>query len=375
MKVLIINVVCGTKSTGRICADLLTEFEKQGHEVKIAYGRDIVPENLKEKSVRIGNNFDIKFHGLKGRIFDRCGFGSKSATKKFLNWVSSYEPDLIWLHNLHGYYINVKLLFEWIKKHPNTKIRWTLHDCWAFTGHCCYFTMADCSKWKVQCNNCPEQHSYPCSLLFDQSKKNYIQKKKIFTGVQDLTIITPSYWLSDLVKQSFLKEYPIEVHYNTIDKDLFKPTESNFKEKYGLREKMIVLGVAAVWDKRKGLDDFIKLSRMLDDTYRIVLVGLTKQQIRTLPNNITGIQKITDSKELAKIYSAADIFVNPSKEETFGMTTIEAESCGTPAIVYKNTACEEIVNKMGGIAVKQSVDALYSAITNKEYVSNNGMNF
>lgn len=368
MRVLIINVVCGIKSTGRICTELLNEYQSKGHDVKIAYGREEVPSEFQDYAVRIGTDFDVKIHGIKGRILDRCGFGSTRATKKFLTWVSKYNPDIIWLHNLHGYYINVKLLFEWIKNHPKVEVKWTLHDCWAFTGHCCYFSMANCMKWKTKCYNCPEKKSYPNSLILDSSKTNYIDKKEIFNGVHNMTIITPSYWLADLVKQSFLNSYPIEVHYNTINKDIFKPTQGNFRKKYGIFRETIILGVAAVWDKRKGLSDFIKLAEKLDENYKIVLVGLTEKQIEKLPNNIIGIQRTKDNKELAVIYSEADVFVNPSREETFGMTTVEAESCGTPAIVYKGTACEEIVKMQGGIAVEPNVEAIFNAIVKQEYL-------
>lgn len=180
-----------------------------------------------------------------------------------------------------------------------------------------------------------------------------------------MTLITPSNWLADLVKQSFLKEYPVEVHYNTIDKTIFKPTPSDFRQRYGLENKKIVLGVANIWDERKGLRDFYKLAQMLDDSYAIVLVGLSKKQIADLPKNIKGITRTNSPQELAAIYTAADVFVNPSKEETFGMTAVEAEACATKSIVYKDTACEEIANSNGSLVVEQDVNAIYTAITGK----------
>ena len=179
-----------------------------------------------------------------------------------------------------------------------------------------------------------------------------------------MTLITPSKWLADLVQKSFLKEYPLEIHYNSIDTEIFKPTPSDFREKNRLKNKKIVLGVANVWDDRKGFDDFIKLSKLLNDNYVIVLVGVTKKQIKNLPNNILGIQKTNSSEELAKIYTAADVFVNPSREETFGMTTIEAVACGKKVIVYKDTACEEIARTMGGIVISGDIQELYEMIVN-----------
>ena len=366
MKVLFINSVCGIGSTGRICTDLAQKLEAEGNEVKIAYGRSgTVPEKFKKYAVRIGTDFDCKIHALKTRIFDEHGFGSKSATRKFLQWAEEYKPDLLWLHNIHGYYINVEMLFAWIKQHPEMEVRWTLHDCWAFTGHCAYFTAVNCNQWMTKCKSCVQKHTYPQCLLYSNVSRNFMRKKAIFTGVKKMTLITPSKWLAHLVKQSFLKEYPVEVHYNKIDKTIFKPTPSDFRQRYGLENKKIVLGVANIWDERKGLKDFYKLAQMLDDSYAIVLVGLSNKQIADLPKNIKGITRTNSSQELAAIYTAADAFVNPSKEETFGMTAVEAEACGTKSVVYKDTACEEIANSNGSLVVEQDVKAIYTAITGK----------
>ena len=348
MKILLINSVCGTGSTGRICTDLAQQFEKEGHTVKIAYGRHgYVPDKFQKYAVRIGTDLDVKLHALQTRLFDGHGFGSKNATKKFLEWADQYNPDLVWLHNIHGYYINVEMLFAWLKTRPNMQVKWTLHDCWAFTGHCAHFTVVNCNKWKTHCEKCPQCYRYPASFR-DNSRDNFDRKKSAFTGVQNMTLITPSKWLADLVKQSFLKEYPVEVVYNTIDKTIFKPTPSDFRQKHGLENKKIILGVASTWDERKGLKDFMKLSHMLDDKYAIVLVGLTDKQMKSLPKNCLGIKRTNSPQELAEIYTAADVFFNPSLEETFGLTTVEALSCGTAAFVYKGTACEEISCEYGG---------------------------
>lgn len=367
MKVLLINVVCGIKSTGRICIDLAKKFESQGHEVKIAYGRNDVPEEFQRYAVRIGNDIDVFFHILNARIFDRCGFGSKKATKDFIRWANDYNPDLVWLHNVHGYYINIEYLFNWIKSRPQMKVKWTLHDCWAFTGHCTYFTCAGCNKWKTKCEKCPQKMMFPSSYVFDNSESNYELKKELFTGIDNLELVTPSKWLADITRDSFLKKYPVQVNYNSVDLNVFKPIDSDFREKHGLYDKKIILGVANVWEKRKGFDDFMKLREKLDDSFVIVLVGLKKKQIKKLPSGVIGIENTKSAVDLAKIYSAADIFVNPSKEETFGMTTLEAVSCGTKAIVYKNTACEEVVNLFGGCAVDPEVDCLYKAIIDDLY--------
>lgn len=363
MRILMINSVCGIRSTGRICTDLAQKFETEGHEVKIAYGRvEEVPERFQKYAVRIGGSLDLKRHALRTRLLDEHGFGSVKPTKEFLKWANEYNPDMLWLHNIHGYYLNIEMLFDWIKSRPDMEVRWTLHDCWAFTGHCAHFTVAGCEKWKTGCGNCPQIRRYPASLLKDNSQTNYKRKKNAFTGVQKMTLITPSQWLANLVKQSFLKDYPIEVHYNSIDTNVFKPMKSEFRQQHGLKNKKIVLGVASAWNDRKGLNDFFELRKKLDDSYAIVLVGLSEKQIRKLPEQIVGIPRTNSVHELAQIYTAADVFVNPSREETFGLTTVEAQACGTPAVVYEETACEEVVRLKGGKAVPQNLDALRQAV-------------
>lgn len=330
MKCLIINSVCGIGSTGRICTDLAQQLEAEGNEVKIAYGRKgTVPEQFQKYAVRIGTDFDCKMHAIQTRLFDTHGFGSKHATKEFLKWAEEYKPDLLWLHNLHGYYINVEMLFDWIKKHPEMQVKWTLHDCWAFTGHCSY---------------CSQLRRYPACFAMSSVSKNFERKRKAFTGVKNMTLITPSKWLADLTRQSFLKEYPVEVHYNTIDTSIFKPTPSDFCERYGLQDKIIVLGVANVWEDRKGLFDFYKLAEMLDDRYVIVLVGLSEKQIKELPKNIKGIQRTNSPQELAAIYTAADVFVNPTYEDNYPTVNLEAQACGTRVITYDTGGCKETLH-------------------------------
>ena len=362
MRILFINEVCGTGSTGKITCELAEKYEREGHEVKVAYGRnDNVPEKYKRFAVRIGSMFDVYVHAVMTRLTDRHGFYSGHATRKFLRWAEEYNPDFLWLHNIHGYYINIEMLFEWIKQRQDMKIYWTLHDCWSFTGHCAYFTMAGCDKWQSHCERCPQKSSYPSSLA-DNSYSNFEDKRRLFTGIKNLTLITPSKWLADLTRKSFLREYPVEVRYNTIDTNIFKPTPGNFRERYNLQDKIIILGVASIWEKRKGLDDFLKLSAMLDDRYAIVLVGLTPKQIKALPKNIIAIERTNNQKELAEIYTASDVYVNPSLEETFGMTTFEAQACGTKAVVYKGTACEEVAEKFGGTVINPDAESIYHSV-------------
>lgn len=366
-KLLLINATCGIGSHGRICALIAREYREYGYEVKYAYGREKrTSDDCKEYAVRIGLDIDSYLHLIYTRVFDRHGFGSKRATKKFLKWLDLYRPDEIWLHNLHGYYINIEMLFDWLKQNPQIVVKWTLHDCWAFTGHCSYFSEAGCEKWRTQCNECPQKGSYPSSYFLDNSYDNYQRKKIAFRGIKNMTVITPSMWLADLVRESFLGDYPIKIVNNKADKDVFKPTCSDFREKHGIREKFMVLGVANVWSKRKGLNDFLQLNSLLDNRYVIVLIGLSKRQIAMLPRNIIGIVRTKNQRELAGIYSTADVYVNPSKEETFGMTGLEANLCGTPTVCYEGTACAEVAGQFNGKVVEQGVIHLYEAIKNIE---------
>ena len=256
MKVLQINSVCGIRSTGRICTDLAEVLEQNGHECKIAYGRESVPEKYKKYAVRIGSDKDVKIHALQSRIFDNTGFGSRRATEKFIEWVKEYNPDVIHLHNIHGYYINIDVLFNYLAE-AGKPVIWTLHDCWSFTGHCAHYSYIKCDKWKKGCFNCPLRRSYPASFFFDSSKENWVRKKNLFNNVKKMMLVTPSEWLAKQVEQSFLNKYPIKVIPNGIDLNVFKPTPSEFRKKHGLEGKKIVLGVASAWGQKKGLDEFI----------------------------------------------------------------------------------------------------------------------
>ena len=358
MRVLMINVVCGVRSTGRICTDLATALEAQGHEVKIAYGREEVPEKYQKYAVRIGTDLDVKLHGLRARLFDGCGWGSRRATEKFINWVKEYDPDVIHLHNLHGYYINIEVLFEYLKG-CGKKIIWTLHDCWAFTGHAAYCEVANCELWTTGCHDCPKRNDYPLSLI-DRSEKNWNKKKELLSGIQNMTIVTPSYWLADLVRKSFLSEYDVETIHNGIDTNVFKPTDCTaIRKKLRTGNKKVILGVAAIWDERKGLKDFIELSRLLDFTeYQIVLVGLSKKQIDELPKRIIGIEKTNSVDELVQLYSLAHVFVNPTYEDNYPTTNLEAIACGTPVITYDTGGSGESASVYGIVLKEKNVKQL-----------------
>jgi len=343
MRILFINAVCGIRSTGRICADLAVQYEKQGYEVKIAYSRETVPPQYQKYAVRIGNKFDVYWHALMTRLFDDRGYWSIVATRKFLKWADKYNPDILWLHNIHDYVINIDMLFNWIKSRPNMQVKWTQHDCWAFTGHCSYFTLAKCNQWKTHCSTCPNYMKFPFDALIKQCSRNFDRKKIAFTGVNNMTLITPSKWLADLVNESFLNDYPVIVNNNSIDYNVFKPTNGSFRIKHNLVGKIILLGVAAVWNARKGLSDFIKLRTMLSDEYAIVLVGLDSKQIKNLPSGIIGIGRTDSVYELAEIYTTSDYFLNLTYEDNYPTVNLEAQACGTPCITYRTGGSPESV--------------------------------
>ncbi|SDW47051.1 Glycosyltransferase involved in cell wall bisynthesis [Kandleria vitulina] len=337
-RILFINSVCNG-STGTICKNLYKAAEEAGHTCCIAYGRGDAPEGF--NTIKIGNQFDVYLHVLKARLFDASGFGSKKATKNLIKQIEEFKPDVIHLHNIHGYYINIEILFNYLKQHPEIKKIWTLHDCWSFTGHCAHYTYKKCNKWQLYCNGkCPNKKEYP-QALFSNIKSNFNKKKEIFSNVENMILITPSKWLKNEVKKSYLKGYPIEAINNGVDTNVFKPTASNIKQQYGLKDKKVILGVSSVWNKMKGLDTFLELSKELDNQYQIVLIGLNKKQIKQLPKNIIGISRTENVQELVKWYSVAYVYFNPTLEDTYPTTNLEAIACGTPVITFNTGGSPE----------------------------------
>lgn len=349
MKVLQINSFYGSGSTGRIVSDIQKLLISKGHESYVIYGRGKKSEN--KNNIKVINKIWLYYNVIKTRLFDTHGLGSKRITKKIVLKIKEINPDVIHLHNIHGYYINYRILFDYLKQ-INTPVIWTLHDCWAFTGHCAYFDFAGCDKWKTECSKCPEKKSYPKSILLDSSMYNYKTKKDLFTGHNNLTIVTPSKWLKNLVELSFLKSYNVEVINNGIDLDVFKPENGDFRQKYNLEDKFLILGVASIWDRRKGLNYFLELNNLIGSDEQIVLVGLSKKQIKQLPNDIIGISRTENVKELVNIYSSCDVFVNPTLEDNFPTTNLEALSCGTPVITFNTGGSPESINEKCGLTTK-----------------------
>ena len=361
MRVFEINSVCGVRSTGRIATDIYAALKSAGHECKIAYGRFSAARVDDGDAIRVGGRFTPYVDALKSRLFGNAGFYSRAATKKLIKKIDAFSPDIVHLHNLHGYYLDVKTLFQYLKR-KKIKTVWTLHDCWAFTGHCAYFDRADCNKWERGCEKCPMKREYPESLFFDRSKKQYAQKKQLFTGLDSMTIVTPSHWLKGLTERSFLGEYPVEVIHNGIDLSGFKRVE---KEEYtlSLPDKKLVLGVALPFSERKGYTDFLKLSEALGDEYCVVMVGLSDAQLKELPKKIIGIKRTDSVHELAELYSRAECFVNLTYEDNFPTTNIESLACGTPIITYDTGGSVEAVTPENGLIVgKGDIEGVKSAV-------------
>ena len=359
MKIVYINSV-NYSSTGNVMIGISEKAENQGFETIICVpeSRDNSVKQVKNQLL-IGNRISRNIHRQIGMLtgFHECF--SFMSTYRFLRKLDEIQPDIIHLHNLHGDYLNLPLLFRYFKR-KNIPIVWTLHDCWAMTGLCPYFIIAKCNKWITGCHDCPQLKEYPSSKM-DRTNWMWKKKKEWFTGVNNLTITTPSRWLGDIVGQSYLKDYPRRVIYNGIDLDVFKPTASNFRVKYHLEGKYIVLGVAAAWGARKGFDAFIQLAERLDDNYRIFLVGATGRS--ELPENIVSLQFTRNQKELAEIYTAADVFVNPTREEVLGLVNLEALACGTPVITFDTGGSPECRDDTCGVVVAvDDLDKLKSEI-------------
>lgn len=345
-----INTVANSGSTGRITEDIGELAISKDWESYIAYGRG--KAKSKSNLMKITNKIDFYFHALQTRFLDNHGLSSSHNTKRLIENIKRIKPDIIHLHNIHGYYLNYSLLFNFLSQ-TNIPVVWTLHDCWTYTGHCSHYTFAQCKRWKESCFNCPQKNRYPKSWFIDRSSQNYADKKRYFSSINNLTIITVSNWLENEVKQSFFKDKTIKTIHNGVNTKIFKPQNINKSNLNPLlNNKFIILGVANVWDKYKGLDDFIQLRKKLSNEYIIILIGLNNKQIKHLPEGIIGIQHTNNIKELAEYYTIADVYLNTSIEETFGMTTCESMACGTPVIVYNSTASPELVTNQTGFIVE-----------------------
>ncbi len=368
-RVMLVNTVVGTGSVGRLVEGLYNTLSANGYECMVAYGRDTHPEGM--NGYRIGQDLDVYIHGGLSRLTDRHGFYSKRATVEFIKVIEEFGPDIIHLHNVHGYYLNIRVLFEYLKQ-TDIRIIWTLHDCWTFTGHCSHFEYIGCMKWTTGCYSCEQLAEYPKSMGRDSSQRNYAEKKDLFTGFSDMTLVTPSQWLKGRVEQSFMGGYHTMVVPTGIDTSVFHPvaeerTDDNLvfrlRNSLNLRNKNVLLGVANPWRERKGLMQFVNLSKLINERCVIVLVGLSDDQLSDLPDSIIGIGHTDSAAELAALYSMADIYVNLTLEDTFPTTNIEALACGTPVITYRSGGSAESIDDTCGISVERnSVQGVVAAI-------------
>ena len=350
-KLLQINAACNIGSTGKIAEQIGLLAESQGWECYMAHGGRYVGKS-QFHSYQISTKWDNYIHAFEGEYLGRHGLGSYFSTKKFVEWVKSLKPDIVHLHNIHGYYLNYQVLFEYLSV-AKIPVVWTLHDCWSFTGHCTHFDNAGCEKWKTECGQCPLLMAQYKSRFVDRSRKNYLLKRTLYEQLDNVTIVPVSHWLEGIVKQSILRRFPVKVIQNGIDMQVFKPTENVVRERYGIHDsKMLVLGViGSGFGPEKGRKDFSELAK--NDDIQIVLAGLKGDDFNSLPDNIIKLGRTSSQKELAELYSAADVVLNPTYNDTFPTINIESLACGTPVVTYRTGGSPEILDDTTGIVVEK----------------------
>ena len=357
-RLLQINATCNWGSTGCIVEQIASLAEKKGWDCFIAHGARYVRESS-IKTIPIGSKIDNHFHAIQSMFLGKHGLSSTLATKAFLKKIESIQPDVIHLHNIHGYYINYRLLFEFLKTY-NHPVVWTFHDCWPMTGQCTHFETIDCHRWKTGCYKCPLLDASYKSFV-DRSQKNWNLKRSLFTSLNNLTIVPVSHWLDGVVKESFFNNSRTYVIHNGIDLNVFKPLRISRSDLGIDHGKIIVLGVSSEWGRKKGLNDLVKLSE--NPEYQVVLIGVTKQQKLKLPQRIMAIEHTYNQEELVKYYSAADVFVNPTYEDSLPTVNLEALACGTPVVTYRTGGSSETIDESTGAIVKKGdLDGLVKAI-------------
>lgn len=353
MKILQLNTVYKNGgSTGRICHDLQHIHIQNGFESYVAYGYKTSDSNCTD-TICLQGWWRRKWNILKTRLFAQHGFYNVTETKRLIEYINQIKPDIIHLHNIHNHYVHVGMLFNFIKQNK-IPVVWTLHDCWSFTGWCAYFDYVHCEKWKNECHHCPCKHDYPFTWFLDKSKSNYYKKRKIFNEVDNLILISPSQWLADLTRMSFLKGYPVKVINNGVDTNVFYPIISDLKKRLGIIGKRMILAIAAQLAKRKGAEYLLKIPERLNDNEILVLLGLTSKQIKSLPKDkCIGIAYTNSVQELAEYYSATDVFINPTLEDNFPTTNVEALACGTPIVTFRTGGSVEVIDENTGLIVEQ----------------------
>lgn len=359
MKIALINTVYASGSVGRIMADLYHTIEQSGNTAIVAYGRGSAPQEV--YSYKIGDRVDFIRHVWHNFYRDGSGFASLKKTDELLAWLDEQQPDLLHLHNLHGFYLQIEKLFAYlkIKKLP---VVWTLHDCWPYTGHCAYYDSNGCERWKVGCGDCRYHRSaYPYAIFKDNSKENFSRKRAAFNGIENLTLVTPSTWLAEEVRQSMLRQYPVRVIPNGIDLQVFQPgtgqdRKKSHKSTRTEEGRFELLGVANIWEERKGLVYLEKLAEKLSAEYHLTIVGLSPKQKRSIEGcfaktKVTACGHTDSVQALAAYYQNADVFVNPTLEDNFPTANLEALACGTPVVTFRTGGSPETIDEHCGIVV------------------------
>lgn len=344
-------------STGRIMQEIGELVMQNGWESYIAYsrGRDGIRKPCRSNTIPVGNLRSTIWHGIMTRLFDRHGLSSDGATRQLIRKIEKLHPDIIHIHNIHGYFLNYRILFDYLSR-CGIPVIWTVHDCWLYTGHCYHYSYARCNKWQTGCCHCPQKSEFPASYLFDRSEKNYADKRKAFTSMphDKLVIVPVSEWIRNEMRHSFLKDYEFRIIHNGINTDLFQAYGSDaVKARYGLQGKHILLGVASIWSREKGLYDFIKLAEQLRADEEIVLVGVKEREKKRLPANVIGIGRTENIHQLAELYAAADVFINFTWQDNFPTVNLEAIACGTPVVTYRTGGSVEAVTDETGFVVGQ----------------------
>ena len=359
-RLLQINSASNVGSTGKIVEQIGILATKRGWDCSVAHGSRYIGDSVLS-SFQVSSSLEERFHWVRSIAFDSHGLGSVRGTQSLIDWMDQIKPDVVHLHNIHGYYVNYPKLIKYISER-SIPVVWTLHDCWSFTGHCVYFDRVGCKRWLEDCGNCPQSSSYP-SALMDNSRRNLRLKRLIIGELQRMTLVPVSNWLGELVKSSYLGKYPIQVIHNGIDLNVYKPLNYNAKQKYGINGRFVVLGVADIFGSRKGLEEFIQLHQSYREEIQVVLVGVSEEEKKNLPPGIIAMRHTMNIQQLVELYSMADVFVNPTYEDNFPTTNIEALACGTPVITYRTGGCPESIDERTGIVVdKGDYEGLVAAI-------------
>ena len=362
MKVFQLNTYCGIKSTGRIVLSIAQQLEEHGDACFIGYGVPEISEESRPFAYKIGGKLSRKVHGAIRKLMDMEGYGSILPTFILLKKINQYKPDIIHLHNIHGCYLNHRILFSYIRKH-HIPVVWTLHDCWPFTGHCAYYDAAECEQWKTECKNCPQQLNYPVCIGLDGSARNYRRKKALFNMPEQIRFAAPCHWMKQQLEKSFLKKYPAAVIVNGIDTDTFKPAESDLREQWHIGNRKLVLGIASEWDERKGLSYLLEAAKQLGSDYIFAIIGLSESQTAVLPENAMAVPSTHDARVLAMWYSAADCLANPTLEDNMPTVNLEALACGTPVVAFDTGGCAEAIGNCGCVVPKKDVHAFCQKLT------------